>query len=169
MKETSILLLAALVVGCGSSPTVATSSPSPSPSPSLSAFATAAVTKPPFTQPQLPLPTNVRWGIDRGSPDDPQGRSLLELYYEGSASGFDVVDGAGSVLLQFPIAGSGIFGPETCIARGRKPQESATWISVDAPTLDLFIQRYRTYRVVATGIPAGRSTLELTDSGCRPL
>ena len=65
------------------------------------------------------------------------------------------------------IAGSGIFDPETCMARARKPQENATWIAVDQPTLDLFVQRYGSYRVIADGIPAGQVTLPLADSGCR--
>jgi len=53
------------------------------------------------------------------------------------------------------------------MARARKPQENATWIAVDQATLDLFVQRYGSYRVIADGIPAGQVTLPLADSGCR--
>jgi hypothetical protein len=109
----------------------------------------------------------VRWAVDKGSSDDPQHRSLLELFFDGNALGFRVVDAGGSMVLQFPIAGSGIFGPETCMVRVRKPQENATWIAVDQATLESFMQRYASYRVIADGIPAGRVTLPLADSGCR--
>ena len=145
-------------------------SPAATASPSGSATVRPEQTKPPgidTTQPQLPLPTAVRWAVDKGSPDDPQHRSLLELFFDGNALGFRVVDGAGTVVLRFPIAGSGIFGPETCMARVRKPQENSTWIAVDQATLDLFVQRYASYRVIADGIPAGQVTLPLADSGCR--
>ena len=138
-----------------------------SPSVRPSATASPEVTKPPFTQAPLPLPTTVRWAVDRGSPDDPQHRSFLELFFDGAAYGFRVVDASVNVVLRFPIAGSGIFGPETCVARVR-PQAGVTWIAVDQATLDLFMERYRTYRVVAEGIPAGEVTLDLIDSGCRP-
>lgn len=40
-------------------------------------------------------------------------------------------------------------------------------VRVDAPTFDSLIQQYRTYRVIADGIPAGQVTLPLVDSGCR--
>jgi hypothetical protein len=144
-------------------------SPTPTSSPTASATTRPELTKPPnlATQSQLPLPTSVRWAVDKGSPDDPQHRSLLELFYDGNAFGFRAVDAAGSMVLQFPIAGSGIFGPETCMARVRKPQENSTWIAVDQATLDLFVQRYASYRVIADGIPAGQVTLPLADSGCR--
>jgi hypothetical protein len=145
-------------------------SPTATASPTASATARPEQTKPPSidtTQPQLPLPTSVRWAVDKGSPDDPQHRSLLELFFDGNAFGFRVVDAGGSMVLRFPIAGSGIFGPETCMIRARKPQENATWIAVDQATLDLFVQRSGSYRVIADGIPAGQVTLPLADSGCR--
>jgi hypothetical protein len=145
-------------------------SPAATASPTASASTRPEQTKPPgvdTTQPQLPLPTSIRWAVDKGSPDDPQHRSLFELFFDGNASGFRVVDAGGSMVLRFPIAGSGVFGPETCMARARKPQEIATWIAVDQATLDLFVQRYGSYRVIADGIPAGQVTLPLTDSGCR--
>lgn len=126
---------------------------------------TPELTKPPgvdTTQPQLPLVTSVRWGVDRRTTG-----TLLVLFYEGYASSFRVVDASGVTVMRFPIAGSGIFGPETCVVRARQARELTTWLGVDEPTLDSFMQRYRTYRVIAEGIPAGEATLPLVDSGCR--
>ncbi len=139
--------------------------------PTASATTRPEQTKPPgidTAQPQLPLPTLVRWAVDRGSPDDPQHRSLLVFFFTGNASGFRLLDAAGNVVLRVPIAGSGIFGPETCVARARMPNEITTWVSIDQATLDLFMQRYRTYKVIADGIPTGEATLDVSDSGCRP-
>ena len=116
---------------------------------------------------QLPLPTTVRWAVDKGSPDDPQHRSLLVLFYDGNARGWRIIDPNGDLLFHVPIAGSGIFGPETCVARARRFDEVTTWIALDRPTLELFLERYRTLRGVAEGIPAGEVTLSLSDSGCR--
>lgn len=136
-------------------------SPSPSPSPT----ATVEPTKPPWvntTQPQLSLVTSVRWAIDR-LPTGP----MLILLYEGHASSFRIVDENGATVLQIPIAGSGIFGDESCVVSARQPQEGTTWRRIDEAALDLFVQRYRSYRVIADGIPTGQVTLELVDSGCR--
>lgn len=135
-------------------------SPSPTPSPT----ATAEQTKPPGlgTQPQLPLVISVRWALDRRS-----NGTLLVLLYEGNASSFRVIDANGTTVLRVPIIGSGIFGPETCVVRARQPQENTTGVTIDDAALDSFIQRYRTYRVIAEGIPAGEVTLPLVDSGCR--
>lgn len=147
---------------------VACAAPSEQPPISLSTTPTASSrseqTKPPgidTTQPQLPLVTSVRWAVD--------GRStgpLLVLLYQGYASSFRVVDPSGATVAQFGIAGSGIFGPESCVGR-RDPGENVTWAGVDPSTLDSFMERYSTYRVVASGIPTGQVTLPITDSGCR--
>ena len=102
------------------------------------------------------------WGVDRRTTG-----TLLVLFYEGYASAFRVVDASGATVMRFPIAGSGIFGAETCVVRARQPREITTWLGVDEPTLDSFMQRYRTFRVIAEGIPAGEVTLPLVDSGCR--
>ena len=125
------------------------------------------LTKPPNIQSQLPLPTTVRWAVDKGSPDDPQRRSLLVLFYDGNARGWRIIDPDGDLLFHVPIAGSGIFGPDTCVARARRPEEVTTWIALDRPTLELFLERSRSLRAVAEGIPAGVVTLPLADSGCR--
>ncbi|MBA3748241.1 MAG: hypothetical protein H0W96_12235 [Solirubrobacterales bacterium] len=146
------------VAGPGSGPNPGVSSSSPTATPR------SEQTKPPGmgTQPQLPLVTSVRWAVDRRSTG-----TLLVLLYEGSASSFRVVDGNGATVLRFSIAGSGIFGPETCVVRARQPQELTTWLTVDEATLEAFMQRYRTYRVIADGVPGGEATLPLVDSGCR--
>jgi len=121
------------------------------------------------TQPQLPLPTRVRWAIDRGSPDDPQRRSLLVLFYDSPASGWRIIDITGAELFRVPIAGSGIFGSESCVAREQAPGDVVTWRALDDSTLRAFLGRYATYRAIAQGVPAGTATLELVDSGCRGL
>lgn len=108
----------------------------------------------------------VRWATDKGSPDDPQRRSLLVLLYDGNAQGWSIVDASGTEQFRVPMAGSGIFGPETCVVK-RRPNEIATWRSLDEATLARFVQGYRTFRAIAEGIPTGSATLELVDSGCR--
>ena len=148
------------ILACGAP--AATSSPAPAPTASPEATKPFAV-----AQPQLPLPTAVRWAVDRGSPDDPQQRGLLVLFYDGNAQGWRIVDASGSELFRVPIAGSGIFGPETCVVKARRANEIATWIGLDRGMLDRFAQQYRTYRAIAEGIPVGSATLELVDSGCR--
>ena len=42
-----------------------------------------------------------------------------------------------------------------------------TWLGVDQPTIDSFIQRYGMYRLIAEGVPAGQATLALVDNDCR--
>jgi len=167
------IVVAAGVFACGAP--VSTPAVAPTGAPSTVAgsaaptriVATAELTKPPNIQPQLPLPTTVRWAVDKGSPDDPQHRSLLVFFYDGNARGWRIIDPNGDLLFHVPIAGSGIFGPETCVARARRFDEVTTWIALDRPTLELFLERYRTLRGVAEGIPAGEVTLSLSDSGCR--
>src|SRR5207248_8265943 len=75
------------------------------------------VTKPPELQVQRPLaaPTHVSWGIDRGSVDDPQHRRLFELYFDGAAMGFRVVDASGQLVVQVPVVGHGVFAACTCM------------------------------------------------------
>lgn len=118
-------------------------------------------------QSQLPLPTMVRWAIDKGSPDDPQNRSLLVLFFDGTVQGWRIVDASGGDLFRVPIAGSGIFGPETCVVKARRPNENETWIALDRASVERFSQQYRGYRAIAEGVPVGSATLELVDSGCR--
>ena len=144
------------IAGCG------TTSPVPVPTPT----ATQAVPAKP-TQPPLALPTHVRWAIDgTGQTTSPY---FVELFYDGTATGFRVIDTSGQVVHQFPIAGSGIFGPETCMARARAANENATWLVMDQAALDRFLAEAGTYRVEA--IAAGSSQvviLPLSDTGCRP-
>ncbi len=131
--------------------------------PTSSSSLRAEQTKPPGlgTQPQLPLVTSVRWAVDRRSTG-----ALLVLLYQGYASSFRVVDASGATVVQVPIAGSGIFGADSCVGSGQ-PGENVTWVGIDQPTLEAFMQRYATYSVIAAGIPAGEVTLPLSDSGCR--
>jgi len=152
------------IVACGAPATTtqasATTAASATPSPEA--------TKPfPVVQPQLPLPTMVRWAIDKGPPDDPQHRSLLVLFYDGTAQGWRIVDANGADVLRVPIAGSGIFGPETCVVKAGRTNEVKTWVSLDEATITRFLREYRTYQAVAAGVPTGSATLDLIDSGCR--
>jgi hypothetical protein len=124
-------------------------------------------TKPQIVQPRLPLPTRVRWAIDKGSPDDPAYRALLVLFYDGNAQGWQIVDSTGAEILRVPIAGSGIFGRDTCLVKAQQPNEIETWLALDQIAMERFIREYRGYRAVAQGIPSGSVTLELVDTGCR--
>jgi hypothetical protein len=164
MNTVTMRLLAslALVAACGS--------PAVSPSSATSTLATAtslSATKSPDQQRTLPLPTTTRWAIDKPSSNDPQARSLLVLFYDGNAQAWRVVDSSGADVFRIPIQGSGIHGPETCVVMARRPGEGLTWIPLDSVTIDRFVQQYRSYRAVASGIPTGSATLEMTDSGCR--
>ena len=152
---------ATLLAACG------VTTPRSEPAPSAAATSSAPVAKPTVAQPQLPLPTNVRWLTDKGSPDDPAQRSLLVLLYDGYAQGWQILDATGAVLFRVPIAGSGVFGPDTCLVKTRSSPENATWLALDQMALARFVREYRGYRAVAEGIPASSVTLELVDSGCR--
>jgi hypothetical protein len=159
---TRLLALLALVAACGS--------PAVSPSSATSTLAAATppnATKPRDQQRTLPLPTTTRWAIDKPSPNDPQARMLLVLFYDGNAQDWRVVDSSGADVFRIPIQGSGIHGPETCVVTARRPGEGLTWIPLDPVTIDRFVQHYRSYRAVASGIPSGSATLEMVDSGCR--
>ena len=162
---TRLMVLIALTVTCGSP----AASPSPATSaPAISAATTSpSATKPPDQQATLPLPTTTRWAIDKPSSNDPQGRRLLVLFYDGNAQDWRVVDSSGADLFRVPIQGSGIHGPETCVVTARLQGEGLTWVPLDSVTLERFLRLYRGYRAVAAGIPTGSATLEMVDSGCR--
>lgn len=115
----------------------------------------------------LPLPTGLRWVTDKGSPDDPGHRSLLVLLYDGYAQDWRIVDVTGTQIFHVPIAGSGIFGTDSCLVKTRRSGENATWIALDQNQMTTFIREYRGYQAVADGIPTGSVTLELVDAGCR--
>jgi hypothetical protein len=165
LRLAQVLIALIAATACGAEGAVAgAASPSPSPAP---ATRTLAPTKPPFTQRPLPAPTRVRWGVD---PSGIAGRAhFIELYFDGSASGFTVIDATGAPVLRFPIAGSGIFGLETCMVTTREggKRENATWISVDDATLDAFARNANGYRVEAEGIGVPNVVLPLEFSGCR--
>jgi hypothetical protein len=83
--------------------------------------------------------------------------------------GFRVVDASGQLVLQVPIAGSGIFGPETCMAALQQPGKAtnATWRSIDDATYRDLVAHAASYRVEVETIGHGTITLPLGDSGCR--
>jgi len=164
---TRTLLIAALVLeSCGDrvvgSGAIASASAITSPT------STVQTTKPPFSQQPLDPPTYTEWGIDRqGPPDRPY---QFELYYDGSASGFRIVDASGRLVLQLPIAGSGIFGPDTCMVVVTGPggkSQNATWRIIDEPTLQDVNAHGASYHVEVDTIGHGTITLPLVDTGCR--
>jgi hypothetical protein len=161
-----LVSLAAALAACGAPPAA---SATLTPETVTTVPRSPEVTKPVTAQTPLPLPTTVRWAVDNGSPDDPQHRSLLVLLYDGTARVWTIVDASGAGVFRVPIAGSGIFGPESCVVKARRPNEVATWIALDEPSLERFAQRYRSYRATAEGVPTGSATLELVDSGCRAM
>ena len=166
MRLASTLTLCAfLASGCAPTATLATPAPTPA------ATATPSPTKPVTSQAQLPAPTYARWAIDKAPPGDPARPYFFELFYDGIATGFRVVDANGQVVLRLPIQGSGIFGPETCLVSARPPgkTENATWISMDAAMYQQFTANAATYRVEADSVGGVVVTVPLTDSGCRRL
>ena len=157
------LFVALLIVACSSTPALPVATATVSPIPSATITVTLATPEP------LAPPTYVRWAVDRAG--DAAGSYFLDLFYDGVATGFRVLDASGNVVLRLPIAGSGIFGPETCMVRARPSgkQVNATWMRIDAVGREHFEHDGATYRVEAD-TPGGRTlTLPLTDSGCRPL
>ena len=160
----AFVIAALLLASCGdravgSAPLV-TASPSPS-------AAIAQVTKAPFSQPPLDAPTYTTWGVDKtGPPDRP---NTFELYFDGAAIGFRIVDGAGRLVLMLPIAGSGIFGSDSCMAttRGSGKSQNATWRVIDEPTLQDLTAHGASYHVEVDTIGHGTITLPLVDTGCR--
>ncbi|HET8568800.1 MAG TPA: hypothetical protein VFM93_07430 [Candidatus Limnocylindria bacterium] len=153
-----------LAAACGGAVTsVATPSPSATAPPSPTRA--PEITKPPelVGQPQLPLPTRMRFGVDRRA----DGTALLVLFFDCCALGLRIVDAAGGDLLRVAIAGSGIFGADSCVSRGRRENEVTTWVRIDGTTLAELLARPSSYRVVADGVPAGQVVLPLVDGGCR--
>ncbi len=158
----ALVIAALLLASCGDRAVGSASVASASPSATI-----AQVTKPPFSQPPLPAPTYTRWGVDKmGPPDRPY---FFEVYYDGGATGFRIVDGAGRLVLQLPIAGSGVFGPDTCpvvTSPGGKSQNS-TWRTIDEQTLQDLTTHGASYHVEVDTIGHGTITLPLVDTGCR--
>jgi hypothetical protein len=96
---------------------------------------------------------------------------FLDLFYDGVATNFRVLDASGQVVVRVPIAGSGIFGPETCAVRQHPPgkTEGFTYLSVDAETAQRFTANPSAYRVEADSVAGRTVTVPLTDTGCRAL
>jgi hypothetical protein len=131
------------------------------------ATATSSLTsaKPTSAQELLAPPTYVRWAVDRsGAADRPY---FLDFFYDGVATGFRVLDGSSQVVLRVPIAGSGIFGPETCMVRTRARTEGATYVVLDAEALQRFTANASSYRIEADSVSGRTVPLLLSDSGCR--
>ncbi len=65
------------------------------------------------------------------------------------ASGFRVIDTSGQLVLQLPIAGSGVFGPETCLYALDKDGKitNGTWRSIDDATYRDFVAHAASYWV----------------------
>ena len=146
-------------VACSGTPTLTNPVPTPTPS--------ATNATPASTQERLAPPTYVRWAVDKSaSADRPY---LLVFIYDGVATSFRVIDGSGQVVLRVPIAGSGVFGPETCAVRARPPgkTEGFTWLSVDAEGLQRFTANASSYRIEADSVAGRTVTIPLADSGCR--
>src|SRR2546427_11993066 len=120
------LFVALLIVACSSKPTLPAATATVSPIPSATITITLGTPEP------LAPPTYVRWAVDRAG--DAAGSYFFDLFYDGVATGFRVLDASGKVVLRLPIAGSGIFGPETCVVRARPSgkEANATWIGIDA-------------------------------------
>jgi len=115
----------------------------------------------------LPAPTYAGWAIDKSEVADRP--FILVLFFDGGATDIRVVDTSGQVVLRVPIAGSGIFGPDSCTVRARAtgPTANSTWILLDNASLERFTRDAGTYRVEVESF--GRTvTLPLTDTGCRP-
>jgi hypothetical protein len=70
-----------------------------------------------------------------------------------------------------PIAGSGIFGAESCAVKARPPgkAEGFTYLVVDAEALQRFMTNASSYRVEADSVGGRTVTVPLTDSGCRAI
>ena len=113
------------------------------------------------------VPTHVSWAVDKF--DNAAQPYALVLFFDNGAMGFRIVDSASGMVLQVPIAGSGVFGPQTCMARARPSgkTENSTWIAVDSSTLVHFITNAGSYHVQVIAIDGPSFDLPLTDSGCR--
>lgn len=151
------VVAAVWVIACCSTPTLATPTPT----------ASGTIATPTPTPDRLAPPTYVRWAVDKSaSAERPY---LLVLIYDGVATNFRVIDGSGQVVLRVPIAGTGVFGPETCAVRARSPgkAEGFTWLSVDADGLQRFTANASSYRIEADSVAGRTVTVALTDSGCR--
>ena len=81
--------------------------------------------------------------------------------------GFRLIDASGSVVLQIPIAGSGIFGADTCVSSAQRPREVITWAGLDAATYQRILANIATYRLEADAVAGPTVTVPLSDTGCR--
>ena len=128
---------------------------------------TADATKAASSQAPVAAPTHITWAVDKR--DDPARPYVLVLFFDSHAVGFRIVDESARLVLQVPIAGSGIFGPGTCVQRlvAAEKTEDYTWVAFDATTLQQFTANASSYRVEVDTIGGPTITLPMTDSGCR--
>ncbi|HEU5287734.1 MAG TPA: hypothetical protein VFV20_04975 [Candidatus Limnocylindria bacterium] len=164
MGRTASAVLLVVATSCGSATGTlggATATPAPSPA---ATTRSAEITKPPQPSQVLPPPTYARWAIDQSA--DPSKR-LFVLFYDAPALGFRLLDAAGEVIVRVPIAGSGIFGPDTCVASAHRANEITTWAGVDEPTYRRILANIATYRLEADAVGGPTVTIPLSDSGCR--
>lgn len=169
--KVSLALAATLAIACSSPALPVSTSPSLELSLPPAAIATALATGsivPSASGAATVLIDPIRFAIDKGSPDDPQARSSLVLFYQGRAESWRIVDQSGDLVLLVPVSGSGKFGPESCVARHGGPNITMTWAAIDAATLKRFQQEWPTFRALAAGPLRAGARAELMDTGCRP-
>jgi hypothetical protein len=171
MKVAGWMLVVAALASCAdpSAPPADRAARSPMTVASASPIRAPDLTKPPELLIQRPLgaPTHLSWGIDRGAPDDPAHRHLFEVYFDGAATGFRIIDGSGQLVLELPIAGSGIFDASTCMATAKPDASTATWVPIDDVTLERLTASGASFSVVVDTIGVAGVTLPLVDTGCR--
>lgn len=164
IRRTASAALLLVATSCGSTTgTLAGTTATPAPTPAATTRS-SEITRPPQPAQVLPPPTYARWAIDQAG--DPT-RRFFVLFYDSPALGFRLIDAAGEVVVRVPIAGSGIFGPETCIASAHRANEIATWAAVDEPTYRRILANIATYRLEADAVGGPTVTIPLSDSGCR--
>jgi hypothetical protein len=155
------VVISGALIGCASTPPLSASTPTASIAP------TANGTKPASTQAPIAPPTHVTWAVDKSA--DAARPYILVLFFDGGATAFRIVDASARVVLRVPIAGSGIFGPDTCVQRVHPSgkTENFTWIGLDTSTMQQFMANARSYRVELDTIGGATINLPIIDSGCR--
>jgi len=167
MNHRAPLVFAIAVVISGALTACAQSAPLSASSPTASS--TLAPQSPTATSMRTlsAVPTHVSWAVDKF--DNAARPYALVLFFDNGAMGFRIVDSASGLVLQVPIAGSGVFGSQTCMARARPSgkTENSTWIAVDSGTLQHFMTNAGSYHVQVIAIEGPAFDLPLTDTGCR--
>ncbi|MEK6225950.1 MAG: hypothetical protein AABM40_06570 [Chloroflexota bacterium] len=156
---TALFGLATTLAGCvppAAAPAQSPTAPTP----------TEPLPSPPAKPTPDQTPSRVEWAVD-GLAGAPQ-PFALELFYDGTAMGFRILSADGGLVVALPIAGSGIFGPDTCVNRVRASAlHSSTWVAIDAALERRFESEAASYRVETTLLDGRLITVPLADSGCR--